>query len=135
MPPNWGIDAGRYEESLTLAFLEKKWVKMNDTINVQLIPDFKPLIANMPSGRDVHSNKAWKPSETRHLLDEATIGSLRAPITEDYITRRLGGLDDADSSDEEPTVGKPSKPENKEVVGAFPGTKKEYNDGGKSSYY
>ena len=115
--PNWGIDAGKHEESLTLSLLEKKWVKMNDTINVQIIPDPSSLTASMPSGRDVHTSKAWKPVQ----LEAGEVARMRAPpvVDQDEIGRRLGGLDPiGDSSDEED--------EDREPVGAFPGTRGHY---------
>ena len=130
----WGSDGGRFEEGRVLAMLEKKWVKMNDTVslakaeaptvakdcfqvNVQLIPPFEPLFANMPSGREYHSPKPYQvPS-----LDEQTLARMRAPPEPNDDTFR--GLED-DSGDEE-DAGTP--------VGAFPGTKNNYANN--SVYY
>ncbi|ELR02420.1 hypothetical protein GMDG_05478 [Pseudogymnoascus destructans 20631-21] len=36
---DWGADAGKAEEARVLAALETKWVRENDTVNSQLIPD------------------------------------------------------------------------------------------------
>ncbi|CAG7915731.1 unnamed protein product [Penicillium olsonii] len=57
-PLDAGDDAGRGEEGQVIAMLEAKWVKMNDTINTQLIPPSAPLLSNLPSGRDIHSPPA-----------------------------------------------------------------------------
>jgi hypothetical protein len=35
---HWGADAGRLEEGRVLEMLEKKWVKMNDTVSLLLFP-------------------------------------------------------------------------------------------------
>ncbi|KAI5291883.1 hypothetical protein KEM54_002224 [Ascosphaera aggregata] len=48
-----GDDAGRMEEVRVLEWLSGKWEKMNDTINTQNIPPHRPLLAQLPSGRDI----------------------------------------------------------------------------------
>jgi hypothetical protein len=55
---DWGLDAGKAEEGRVLEWLERKWTKMNDTMNVQLVPDWRPLVAAMPSGRHTLSSQA-----------------------------------------------------------------------------
>ena len=103
----WGSDGGRLEELRVIEMLETKWNKMNDTINTQLIPPSDPLVANMPSGRDMHSAKAFVPP----TLDAETLARIRAPPETGaggYVAR------DDDSSDED-GEGKRSAP-----PGAFP---------------
>lgn len=48
-----GRDAGWSEEVRIVEILEGKWNKVNDTIHAQLIPDWKDLVAKLPSGRDI----------------------------------------------------------------------------------
>ena len=118
----WGADAGRAEEARVLESLDKKWGKMNDTINTQLIPDFHPLLAAMPSGREMHTVKPYSPPS----LDAGTLQAMRAPPS----PNAAGGAGDGgESSDEEG--------EGMMVVGAFPGTGTDYTAGGSSSvgYY
>ncbi|KAJ5349458.1 hypothetical protein N7541_007185 [Penicillium brevicompactum] len=74
-PLDAGDDAGRGEEGQVIAMLEAKWVKMNDTINTQLIPPSAPLLSNLPSGRDIHSPPApYQPPS----LDDDQIMRMRA---------------------------------------------------------
>ncbi|TPR03068.1 hypothetical protein CAN33_0013095 [Aspergillus niger] len=89
-----GDNAGREEESRVIEMLETKWVRMNDTINTQLIPPSTDLLANLPSGRDIHSAPApYKiPS-----LDEEQLVRMRAPPVEDD----FGPGSDVEDSDEE----------------------------------
>jgi hypothetical protein len=117
---DWGLDAGKAEEGRVLEWLERKWTKMNDTMNVQIVPDWQPLAAAMPSGRDALTPKAWVPD----VLPEEEVARMRAPP-------EVGAGDDgAQSSDEEDAGGKSRDP-----VGAFPGTTNEYRGGNDSSYY
>lgn len=103
----WGGDGGRFEELRVIEMLEQKWNKQNDTINTQLIPPSEPLIANMPSGRDIHSLKAFVPPE----LDEETLIRMRAPP--DRNAENAAAAND-DSSDEEGGASRAPP-------GAFPG--------------
>ncbi|THX25714.1 pH-response regulator protein palC [Aureobasidium pullulans] len=116
---DWGLDAGKLEEARVLEWLEVKWVKMNDTINVQAIPPSEPLMATMPSGREYHTQKPYMPPQ----LDVSLLARLRAPV--DPQQRAFGG-DEDDSGDEgaarEPVV----------VPGAFPGAA---TAGGGNAYY
>ncbi|KAL3260015.1 hypothetical protein ABHI18_004892 [Aspergillus niger] len=87
-------NAGREEESRVIEMLETKWVRMNDTINTQLIPPSTDLLANLPSGRDIHSAPA--PYKI-HSLDEEQLVRMRAPPAEDD----FGPGSDVEDSDEE----------------------------------
>ncbi|KAF2099772.1 hypothetical protein NA57DRAFT_38273 [Rhizodiscina lignyota] len=114
----WGGDAGRFEEGRVIEMLEKKWVKENDTVNVQLIPQYEPLVANMPSGREYHTPKPYQAP----TLDEDIIAQMRAPPDPNDIAYQTVDDDsDAEESQSEP-------------VGAFPGTKDQYS-ASTSSYY
>ncbi|KAL2365215.1 hypothetical protein RJZ56_001833 [Blastomyces dermatitidis] len=69
---DWGDDAGREEEGRVLDMLEAKWVKINDT----LIPSSSSYLANLPSGRDIHSTPAaYSPPQ----LDAEQLVGMRAP--------------------------------------------------------
>ncbi|KAN0067797.1 hypothetical protein V8E54_014044 [Elaphomyces granulatus] len=104
---DWGDDAGWEEEYRVLEMLETKWVKMNDTINTQLIPSSTPLLSKLPSGRDIHTPPGpYVPPS----LDKNQLVRMRAP-PEDEETSDLGGND----SDEEADAS--SK------VSSFPGPK------------
>jgi hypothetical protein len=123
---DWGLDAGRAEEGRVLEWLEKKWTKMNDTVNVQIVPDWRPLVAAMPSGRDALTPKPWVPD----VLSEEEVARMRAPpeigVSED------GG----DSSDEEDGGASPRAGlGDRDLGGAFPGTRNEYRSGDGGSYY
>lgn len=50
-------------------------VLIEKQINTQLIPPSDPLVANMPSGRDIHSTKPFVPPS----LGEDTLARMRAP--------------------------------------------------------
>ncbi|KAL9597859.1 MAG: hypothetical protein Q9219_004880 [cf. Caloplaca sp. 3 TL-2023] len=91
----WGGDGGRMEEWRVVEMLERKWVRENDTINTQLVPPFEPLLAGMPSGREIHSSTTYVPPE----LDADVLEKMRAPPDPD----EAGGLadDGSDSSDDE----------------------------------
>ncbi|KAK1142122.1 hypothetical protein N8T08_008206 [Aspergillus melleus] len=91
-----GDHAGREEEGRVIEMLEVKWVRMNDTINTQLIPPSADLLANLPSGRDIHSAPApYKlPS-----LDEDRLAGMRAPPAEDDFAP---GSDVEDSEEDSP---------------------------------
>lgn len=113
---SWGSDAGRFEEGRVLEMLEAKWVKMNDTVNTQIVPPSAQVCASMPSGREIHSIKNFE----LPTLDIQTLECLRAPPDPE---ERLA--EDGDSSDEDEFSKGP--------VGAFPGTQSDY--AGKGSYY
>ncbi|KAL3467334.1 hypothetical protein BJX64DRAFT_274033 [Aspergillus heterothallicus] len=74
-----GDSAGREEEGRVIEMLETKWVRMNDTINTQLIPSSADYLTNLPSGRDVYPAPA--PFKLP-LLEEEHLARMRAPATE-----------------------------------------------------
>ncbi|GAB7356191.1 hypothetical protein MBLNU459_g6777t1 [Dothideomycetes sp. NU459] len=115
----WGMDAGRLEEARVLEWLEARWAKMNDTINVQAVPPWEPLLASMPSGREYHTPKTYSPP----TLDRETLHLMRAPPDPDL--RAFTG-NEVDSDDG--VAAASNAP-----VGAFPGTAREY--GSDRSYY
>ncbi|KAJ5233099.1 hypothetical protein N7468_006055 [Penicillium chermesinum] len=94
-----GDDAGRDEEGRVISMLETKWVKMNDTVNTQLIPPSAPLLSNLPSGRDIHSPPApYQPPS----LDESQLLRMRAPA-DDQFDQQYGN--DPDDSEEDVSAG------------------------------
>ncbi|EXJ81812.1 hypothetical protein A1O1_07877 [Capronia coronata CBS 617.96] len=105
---DWGLDGGRLEESRIVDYLDQKMTKENDTINVQLIPEWKPLLAALPSGMNMPIEEKWKPT----VLEEEELAAMRAPPENNDMA-------DAWSSDDED--GNPNQP-----VGAFPGTHHDY---------
>ncbi|KAF2480827.1 hypothetical protein BDY17DRAFT_255131 [Neohortaea acidophila] len=118
----WGLDAGRYEEARVVEMLEAKWEKENSTVNVQAVPPIEPLLADIPSGREYHSQPpVWQPE----TLDAEAVASLEAPP--DPNQQGFRGAED-DSGDE--AVYGQGAP-----VGAFPGTAAQYGRSGTSSSY
>ncbi|KAF2084015.1 hypothetical protein K490DRAFT_50152 [Saccharata proteae CBS 121410] len=109
---DWGGDAGRFEEGRIVELLERKWVKMNDTVGVQPIPPSPPLLASMPSGREYHVPQPFK----MPTLDEDELARLRAPPDPSDAALGDEGEDSADEGEGE-------------VVGAFPGTGRDYGGG------
>ncbi|KAJ5937532.1 hypothetical protein N7454_003874 [Penicillium verhagenii] len=88
-----GDDAGRDEEGRVITMLETKWIRMNDTINTQAIPQSTSLLSNLPSGRDIHTPPApYKPPS----MDEDQLMRMRAPPNENEITSFGNALDDSD---------------------------------------
>ncbi|KAF7867503.1 uncharacterized protein EAF02_009694 [Botrytis sinoallii] len=111
---DWGSDAGKAEEGRVLEMLEKKWVKMNDTIGTQLVPSIGTLISALPSGREMHTLKSYNPPN----LDNRVLESMRAPPD------RADTYEEENSSDED---------NNGTPVGAFQGTKGDY--AGNANYF
>ncbi|KAL1879933.1 hypothetical protein VTK73DRAFT_6629 [Phialemonium thermophilum] len=107
---NWGSDAGRLEETRVIEMLEAKWTKQNDTMLTQAIPAAGSLLAQMPSGREIHTLKSFQPP----VIARDTLDAMRAPPD------RSDDAGNDQSSDEEP-AGPGTDP-----VGAFPGTHTEY---------
>ncbi|KAK2764544.1 hypothetical protein FQN54_009239 [Arachnomyces sp. PD_36] len=99
-----GDDAGREEEGRVLDMLEAKWVKMNDTINTQLIPSPKTLLTTLPSGRDIHSPQSYTPPS----LGDSQLIRMRAPPEDDDNLPGAGddGMDSS-SEDDGGDFGKP----------------------------
>ncbi|KAL8778880.1 MAG: hypothetical protein Q9213_007195, partial [Squamulea squamosa] len=120
---DWGADAGRMEEARVVEMLERKWVKMNDTvrfdffeahctnivaetlsqINTQLIPPSEPLLAGMPSGREIHSSTPYAVPE----LDAVVLEKMRAPPDPDDAKALLN---DDDSSEDETSADDDGSP-------------------------
>ncbi|KAF2400351.1 hypothetical protein EJ06DRAFT_494057 [Trichodelitschia bisporula] len=92
----WGGDAGKLEEGRVLELLERKWVKMNDTIGMQIIPPHAPLLATMPSGREYHTPRAYVPPH----LDAGAVARMRAPPDANEVRGFQGGGDESDSEGE-----------------------------------
>ncbi|KAL2263893.1 hypothetical protein VTK26DRAFT_4570 [Humicola hyalothermophila] len=110
---DWGADAGKLEETRVIEMLEAKWVKQNDTMMTQPIPPTGPLLAQMPSGREIHTIRPFQPP----MLTPETLEAMRAPPER---ADEFGGYP---SSDEEAAVDRSSS------VGAFPGGSGDYRTG------
>lgn len=139
---DWGSDAGRLEETRIIELLDDKWNKINDTVrlksqhnfivnctlifffkmNTKAIPAFGTLIPKMPSGREIHTVKAYQPP----TLDKDILEAMRSlPDREDDLGDDLSSDDDI--------KGAPSAP-----AGAFPGTLGDYGasrGGSGNAYY
>ncbi len=111
----WGADAGKTEEARVLEWLERKWTKQNDTMNVQIVPNHATLVASMmPSGREAFGSNlsTWAPK----LVGEDVLARMRAPI--DFAE----GLREEQSSGDEIDS----------ASGTFPRARGEYED---DAYY
>ncbi|CAI7595002.1 hypothetical protein N7533_011811 [Penicillium manginii] len=97
-----GDDAGRGEEGNVIDMLDTKWTKMNDTINTQIIPPSAPLLANLPSGRDIHTPPA---PYTPPSIDTDQLLRMRAPPDEHQDLHF--GSDDDSEEEASPTPGPP----------------------------
>lgn len=120
----WGADAGMAEEGRILQWLERKWTKQNDTMNVQIVPDFAPLVmGTMPSGREAFGShpSTWSPQ----TLGEDVLATMRAPFD-----MNEGELDDEESSGDE--IEGDERRERRPLAGAFPGATRGYDA---DSYY
>ncbi|KAL2271143.1 hypothetical protein VTJ83DRAFT_514 [Remersonia thermophila] len=106
---DWGADGGRLEETRVIEMLEAKWVKQNDTILTQPIPPVGPLLAEIPSGREIHTIKPYESP----VLDAAVLEAMRAPPD------RPEEVGNYASSDEDTAT-------DSAVPGAFPGRPGEY---------
>ena len=94
---DWGVDAGTLEESTIIEMLLGKWEKLNNTVNIQVVPSVKQLLSTVPSGRDCHSAKAFSvPS-----LDEHTLASMREPPSSEEVRRIRSEKGAEDSFDED----------------------------------
>ena len=112
----WGADGGKSEEGRILEFLLQKYTKENDLMNVQLVPEWKPLLATMPGAMNFPVEEKWRV----FTLEEDDLARMRALPDE-------VGLGAESSSDEDGT-GKERRP----TPGAFPGSEAEH---GRGSYY
>jgi len=61
-----------------------------------VIPPADPLVATMPSGRDIHSTKLYVPPG----LDEQTLARMRAPPDTERVRSSAFDHDDSDSDDD-----------------------------------
>ena len=120
---DWGSDAGRFEEGRVIEMLESKWTKTNNLVGLshmvkkwkltilqigaQSIPPFAPLVASMPSGREMHISKPYTPPS----LDEDVLANMRAPPDRDSFGSQ--GSDRSSTEAEDSTSAG--------VPGAFPG--------------
>lgn len=86
-------------------------------VDIQVVPPSDPLLANLPSGRDVFDVEPYVTPK----LEEDVLSRMRAPP--DLIQH--DGANDSDSNDESEARIDP--------VGAFPGTKDGYTQ--RSTYY
>lgn len=87
-------------------------------IKFQPVPPFQPLLAGMPSGREYHTPKQYKPP----TLDDDVLASMRRQP--DPSQNAFTG-DEDDSGDEGRIAGDP--------IGAFPGTARQYE--ARNPYY
>ncbi|TLD10094.1 hypothetical protein PgNI_06282 [Pyricularia grisea] len=117
---SWGADAGKMEEVRVIEMLDVKWSKQNDTMNIQAIPAPATLLAQMPSGRDMHTVKPYEPP----ALDPIVLESMRAPPE---------GSDDFENASDSEDEGKDNS--SRGLVGAFPGTRNEYGRTNSSNSY
>ena len=83
----------------------------------QPVPPIGPLLAQMPSGREIHSIKPYQPP----VLDSATLEAMRAPPDASDDVRDYGSSDGETLADYAP-------------AGAFPGTQGEYRTGTPNYY-
>lgn len=117
----WGSDAGKAEELRILEYLQRKFVKSNDTVHFQKVPAYKSLVGGLPSGINMPiGDEKWRGM----VLGEDELVQMRGLPDGDEMDRDSSG-------DEEDGAGgygmTPKRP-----VGAFPGTDEEYS---KASYY
>ncbi|KAI9722724.1 MAG: hypothetical protein M1812_001655 [Candelaria pacifica] len=120
----WGMDAGRLEEGRVIEMLDKKWTKQNETVNYQAVPPTEPLLAAMPSGREIHSPKTFEVP----ILDSEILSRMKAPPSPNEALYR-GDITDSED-DEDPRYEKDTVPS----VGAFPGAKAELHPSGDAYY-
>lgn len=68
---DWGSDAGRFEEGRVVEMLEKKWVKMNDTVSCSCFLPMLPLSLHSPPVYALFQllfslSEGWHPSHPTH---------------------------------------------------------------------
>ncbi|OAA53978.1 pH-response regulator protein palc [Niveomyces insectorum RCEF 264] len=134
---DWGIDAGRLEEMRILWMLHAKWTKQNDAINTQHVPPTGPLLAQMPSGREIHVVKPLDPP----ALDRAVLDAMcLSPSPLDKLPyeaaevaparRRASSSDDNLSVDGD---GAPAQTDGSTLIRGYNGTREEH--GRRDLYY
>ncbi|KAK6358494.1 hypothetical protein TWF730_007827 [Orbilia blumenaviensis] len=75
-----GPDAGKLEEAMVLNELERRWKRINDSVNFQTVQSTSSLLAMLPTGRPVFpENQTWTPpklssSELSQLQTQAPNG-------------------------------------------------------------
>ncbi|CRK22352.1 hypothetical protein BN1723_012674 [Verticillium longisporum] len=106
------------EETRVIEHLEVKWTKINDLVTTQAIPTTGSVLAQMPSGREIHTIKPFQPAE----LDRSVLEAARAPPD------RSDDFGEALSSDDEAKGQQHADP-----PGAYPGARQDHHGG--SSYY
>ena len=106
-------DSDIADETRVLRALDAKWTTENDTINTQTVPDHVPLLAQLPSGREIYAVKEYEPP----VIEQSLLSQLRGPADGEEV-------DDERESDSEDEV-------EKVVVGAFPGAA----GGSNNAYY
>lgn len=118
----WGSDAGKSEEARILEYLEKKLVKSNDTVHFQKVPEYKSLVATLPSGMNMPmGDEKWEGP----TLSEDELVQMRAPPDINAMDQDSSGDENEDLQDLR-GPGPGSGP-----AGAFPGTQGAYQ----ISYY
>ncbi|KAF3924848.1 hypothetical protein ABW21_db0204399 [Orbilia brochopaga] len=88
-------DAGRMEEAMVLGELERKWRRLNDSVNFETITLSSVLLPRLPSGRPMFPERtAWTPPK----LSSAQLAQLQDQTAGDAIadTDWLRGDDSAD---------------------------------------
>lgn len=122
----WGADAGRLEETRVLAMLDAKWTKQNDTINTQLVPPTAPLLAQMPSGREIHTVRPMDAPQ----LDASILEAMRVPPDPlDALGDEVDGVALSSSDDEDQDAqssGRQSVLTGSTLVGNYPPTPSSY---------
>lgn len=107
----WGADAGRAEEVRILEYLERKFVRANDTLHFQKVPEFRALVGTLPGGMNIPlGSEKWRPPV---LVEEELLGMRAAP--------EESGMEADSSGDEAPARVGVSSP-----AGAFPGSEGDY---------
>lgn len=75
-----GPDAGKTEEAMVLNELERRWRRINDSVNFHNVPSTSSLLARLPTGRPMFpENQTWTPpklssSELSQLQTQAPNG-------------------------------------------------------------
>ena len=95
------------------------WLIMIIQINTQLVPPSEPLMATLPSGRDIHTVKPFTPPQ----LDQIALSHLRA-MPDNTDTSNIRSDDDSSDDAEE---------KNSMPPGSFPGSSR--GDPSDGSYY
>jgi hypothetical protein len=125
-PATTAADGGVAEEARILEYLDAKFTKENDTVDVQIVPDWRPLVALMPGAMVFPVDEKWAPT----VLEEDELAAMRAlPDAEDLEMGKAGG---GSSDEDENALAAAGRNLERRPVGAFPGAEEEY---GKSSYY